>query len=117
MPHYDGIPDKVQQIPVGITTALDEDGNFDYVAAAEVKRFGEVRAPLVKLTVPKQTYAVFQHRDHISTVNQTFEAIWNGWLPSHDKTTADGPSLERANQGFNTMTGNGGETLWIPLRS
>ena len=39
-------------------------------------------APLIALTVPKQTYA---------------------------------PSLERANTGFNTMTGNGGETLWVPL--
>jgi hypothetical protein len=27
-----------------------------------------------------------------------------------------GPRLERANPGFNTMTGNGGETLWVPLK-
>jgi AraC family transcriptional regulator len=116
MPHYDSIPDKANPIPVGVTTNLDDDGNFDYVAAVEVKRFGDVRAPLVKLTVPKQTYAVFQHRGHISTVGQTFDAIWNDWLSFHGKTTADGPSLERANPGFDTMTGNGGETLWVPLR-
>jgi AraC family transcriptional regulator len=72
---------------------------------------------LIARTVPKQTYAVFQHRGHISTVNQTFEAIWNDWFSFHDKTTADGPSLERANPGFNTMTGNGGETLWIPMKA
>jgi AraC family transcriptional regulator len=60
--------------------------------------------------VPKQTYAVFQDRGHISTVGQTFEAIWNDWLAFHNKTTADAPSLERANPG------NGGETLWIPLK-
>jgi AraC family transcriptional regulator len=115
MPHYESIPDKAQPIPAGVTTTLDEDGNFDYVCAVEVKRFGDVPAPLVKVTVPKQTYAVFQHRGHISTVNQTFDAIWNDWFPLHDKTTADGPSLERANPGFNTMTGNGGETLWVPI--
>jgi AraC family transcriptional regulator len=116
MPHYDSIPDKANPIPAGVTTNLDDDGNFDYVCAVEVKRFGDVPAPLVKVTVPKQTYAVFQHRGHISTVNQTFEAIWNDWFSFHDKTTADGPSLERANPGFNTMTGNGGETLWVPLK-
>lgn len=115
MPHYDSIDHKANPIPVGVTTHLDDDGNFDYVAAVEVKRFDDVPAPLIKLTVPKQTYAVFQHRGHISTVNQTFDAIWNDWFPLHDKTTADGPSLERANPGFNTMTGNGGETLWIPI--
>lgn len=116
MPHYDGIDCKANPIPVGVTTDLDDDGNFDYVAAVEVKRFDDVPAPLVKLTVPKQTYAVFQHRGHISTVGQTFDAIWNDWLSFHDKTTADGPSLERANPGFDTMTGNGGETLWVPLK-
>jgi AraC family transcriptional regulator len=116
MPHYESIPDKANPIPVGVTTALDEDGNFDYVCAVEVKRFGDVPAPLIKVTVPKQTYAVFRHRGHISTVNQTFDAIWNDWFSFHDKTTADGASLERANPGFNTMTGNGGETLWIPMK-
>ena len=117
MPHYDSIDHRANPIPVGVTTNLDDDGNFDYVAAVEVKRFDDVRAPLIKLTVPKQTYAVFQHRGHISTVGQTFDAIWNDWLSFHNKTTADGPSLERANPGFDTMTGNGGETLWIPLKA
>ncbi|HUO93702.1 MAG TPA: AraC family transcriptional regulator [Rhizomicrobium sp.] len=116
MPHYESIPDKANPIPVGVTTNLDDDGNFDYVAAVEVKRFDEVRAPLVKVSVPRQTYAVFQHRGHISTVGQTFDAIWNDWLSFHGKTAADGPSLERANPGFDTMTGNGGETLWVPLK-
>lgn len=116
MPHYESIPHKAQPIPVGVTTNLDDDGNFDYVCAVEVKRFDDVRAPLVKVTVPKQAYAVFQHRGHISTVGQTFDAIWNDWLSFHNKTTADGPSLERANPGFDTRTGNGGETLWIPLK-
>ena len=27
---------------------------------------------------------------------QTFETIWNDWLSFRNKTTADGPSLERA---------------------
>ncbi|HTW34407.1 MAG TPA: hypothetical protein VMD53_07310 [Rhizomicrobium sp.] len=31
-------------------------------------------------------------------------------------TTVDGPSLERANPGFDTRNGNGGETLWLPLK-
>jgi AraC family transcriptional regulator len=116
MAHYDSIDHKANPIPVGVATNPDEDGNFEYVAAVEVTRFAYVSAPLTTLTVPEQTYAVFQHRGHISTVGQTFEAIWNDWLSFHDKTTADGPSLERANPGFDTMTGNGGETLWIPLR-
>jgi AraC family transcriptional regulator len=115
MEHYVGIDDKTDSIPLGIYVDFDEDGNFDFLTAAEVKRFPEVRAPLVKFTVPKQTYAVFQHRGHVSTLNQAYDAIWNDWSLSSDRRVAEGPSLERANPGFNTMTGNGGHTIWIPV--
>ncbi len=115
MEHYAGIDDRTESIPLGIYVDFDDDGNFDFLTAAEVKRFSDVRAPLVKLTVPKQTYAVFQHRGHVSTLNQAYDAIWNDWSLSSDRRVAEGPSLERANPGFNTMTGNGGHTIWIPV--
>ena len=115
MPHYESIQDKADPIPAGVYTDLDDEGNFDFVTAVEVGRFGEVRAPLVRLTVPKQTYAVFQHRGHVSAVNRTFDAIWNEWLPSQARHAADGATLERANPGFDPRTGNGGETIWVPV--
>jgi AraC family transcriptional regulator len=117
MEHYAVIDDKTESIPLGVYVDFDDDGNFDFLTAAEVKRFPEVRAPLVKLTVPKQTYAVFQHRGHVSTLNQAYDAIWNDWSLSSDRRVAEGPSLERANPGFNTMTGNGGHTIWIPVET
>jgi AraC family transcriptional regulator len=117
MEHYAGIDDKTETIPLGVYTGFDDDGNFDFLTAAEVKRFSEVRAPLVKLAVPKQTYAVFQHRGHVSTINQAYDTIWNAWFPENDRRVAEEPSLERANPGFNTRTGNGGHTIWIPVGS
>lgn len=115
MPDYGGIPYKAQPIPVGVYVNADDDGNVDFVCAAEVTRFGEASPPLTTLTVPRQTYAVFQHRGHVSTINQTYDAIWNDWLPYHGRTTADGAMLERHNPGFDPRTGNGGMTIWIPL--
>ena len=116
MQHYADVSDKTPAIPLGIYTSFDDDGNFDFATAAEVARFSDVTLPLLRITVPKQTYAVFQHRGHISTINQTYDAIWNDWLPfSSDWRSADGPSLERANPGFDTRTGNGGHTIWIPV--
>jgi AraC family transcriptional regulator len=116
MPEYESVPHKANPIPLGVYLNFDDDGNFDFVTAVEVTRFDDVCAPLTKLTVPKQTYAVFQHRGHVSTINQTYGAIWNDWLPFHEKTTTDNASLERCNPGFDTRTGNGGLTIWIPIR-
>lgn len=115
MADYGAISDKAQPIPVGIAANLDDDGNFDYVCAAEVTRFSDVPREFVKLKVPRQIYAVFQHRGHISTLDQTFNAIWNDWIPADGKSVVDGPSLERHNPVFDPQTGNGGVTIWIPV--
>lgn len=115
MPEYDSIPGKANPIPLGVYAGLDDEGDFEFLCGVEVNRYSDVRPHLVKLTVPRQTYAVFQHRSHVSTINQTYEAIWNDWLPFNSKRTTDGPSLERANPNFDTRTGNGGLTIWIPV--
>lgn len=115
MPEYEGIPDKAEAIPLGVYADFDDEGNFDFWCAVEVTRASDVPRPLEKLAVPKQTYAVFQHRGHVSTLGETYDVIWNDWLPFSGRASADGPSLERANPGFDPRTGNGGHTIWIPL--
>lgn len=115
MQHYGAISDKTPAIPLGVYTNFDDDGNFNFMTGVEVTRFSDVAPPLTKLTVPKQTYAVFQHRGHVSTINQTYDAIWNDWLLFSKWKGTDGASLERANPGFDTRTGNGGHTIWIPV--
>jgi AraC family transcriptional regulator len=115
MEKYDAIADKAQPIPVGVYTNLDDEGDFDFVCAVEVERFGDVLKGLSKLTVPKQAYAVFQHRSHVSTIGQTYDAIWNDWLPFSAWKGTNGASLERPNPTFDPRTGNGGHTIWIPI--
>ena len=115
VPHYESIADKAQPIPLGVYTGFDEDGHFDFWCAVEVSRLIDVPGPLAKLAVPKQTYAVFPHRGHVSTIGETYDAIWNDWLPFSGRTAADGPSLEHADPGFDPRTGNGGHTVWVPV--
>jgi AraC family transcriptional regulator len=115
MEEYAGISDRTEAFPLGVYTNMDDDGNFDFMTAAEVTRFSDVPKGLATLTVPRQTYAVFQHRGHVSTIGQAYDAIWNDWLPFSQWKGADSASLERANPGFDTRTGNGGHTIWIPV--
>lgn len=68
MPRYAEIEDKAHPIPVGVSTDLDDEGNFDYVCAVQVKRVAGVPKGLVQLTLPPQTYAVFRHDRHVSEI-------------------------------------------------
>ena len=113
---YADIPDKVTPIPLGVSANMDDDGNFEYVCAVEVSRVSTLPRGLTPLRVPAQNYAVFQHREHVSTIGATYSAIWNTWLPAHQRSAADGPCLERHLDTFDPKTGLGGVDIWIPLK-
>jgi AraC family transcriptional regulator len=111
---YSEIENKTPSIPVGITTSSDDEG-MNYVCAAEVSRYDHIPKGLIKLTLAPQTYLIFAHNDHITTLRETYAAIWNDWLPASGRKVAEAPSLDRHNETFDTRTGNGGVTIWIPI--
>jgi len=115
MAYYEAIPAKRDEIPVGVNHAADDDGRFRYVCGVEVTRFGEYPAELTTLDIPPRTYAVFAHRGHASALTETYFAIWNDIMPALGRSVADAPILERHDPHFDTRTGEGGLTLWIPL--
>lgn len=116
MARYGEIEDKAHPIPAGVSTNLDDEGNFDYACAVQVKRIGAQPEGLAQLIVPPQTYAVFRHDAHVSEIGQSFSAIWNDWIPADGKTIADGASIERHMETFDTRTGFGGVEIYIPIR-
>jgi len=95
MAAYGDIPDKISSAPDGISTDMDDNGNFDYLCAVEVSKFSKTPKGLIELRVPAQHYAVFRHDGHVSKIGATYSAIWNQWLPGHNRLAADGASLER----------------------
>jgi AraC family transcriptional regulator len=116
--HYGHIPHRVRGIPIGVQMPADDDGAFDYVCAAEVTAFDDA-APreLVRVEIPARRYAVFEHREHASTIFETYSAIWNEGLNEHGLVPAHAPTLERHSPSFDPETGEGGVSLWIPLAS
>ena len=115
MARYDAIPEKLDRIPIGINQPADDDGRFQYLCGAEVRRFGEHPRELQRLEIPARQYAVFDHRGHVSTIYETYRHIWNIAMPASSRTVADAPTIERHNETFDTRTGEGGLTVWIPL--
>lgn len=112
--YYDAIPSK-DGIPIGIITPTDEEGRFGYMCATEVARFGVIGSGLTKIEIPARSYAVFEHRGHVSKIFDTYAAIWDHGLTDHGCIAADAPAIEHHNRDFDPETGEGGLTIWIPL--
>ena len=109
------IPERRPGIPSGVATNVDADGGFDYICAVEVSAFSTMPAEWVRIVIPAHRYAVFEHPGHVSTIQKTYSAIWDEWLPAHQLTSSDAPSIERHKDTFDPRTGNGGVDLWIPI--
>lgn len=113
--HYGHIAHRVRSMPIGVQQPADDEGAFDYVCAAEVTAFADTPPELVRIEIPARRYAVFEHREHASTIFETYSAIWNYGLAEHGLVPAQEPILERHAPSFDPETGEGGVSLWIPL--
>ena len=113
---YDAILHRCEDIPIGVTYSADDDGQFLYMCAVAVHRFGRP-GDRVQLEIEPRQYAVFEHRGHVSTIYESYRCIWNEAMPALGRAVADAPVIERHNPAFNPRTGEGGLTLWIPLAS
>jgi len=112
----DEIPDRVGKVAYGVCCNGDDSGNFDYIAGVEVSDFSDLPREFSRVRIPEQRYAVFSHKDHISTIRRTVNTIWNHWLPASGLKAADAPSFERYDENFDPVTGNGGLEIWVPIR-
>jgi len=77
MPYIGNIPGQIGRTAYGVCCNSDEEGNFDYICGVEVADFSELPPELARLRIPARRYAVFTHRDHISTIRRTVNTIWN----------------------------------------
>jgi AraC family transcriptional regulator len=116
VPHIGHIPGQVGNVAYGVCCNSDDAGNTDYICGVEVVDFSEVPAEMTRVRIPQQRYAVFAHRDHISTIRRTWATIWNSWLPNSGHEIADGPDFERYDESFDPVRGTGGVEIWVPLK-
>lgn len=110
------ISGRIGNVAYGVCCNGDDAGNFDYVTGVEVSDFSDLPRDFASVRIPEQKYAVFTHRDHISSIRRTVNTIWNHWLPSSGLKAADAPSFERYDENFDPLTGNGGLEIWVPVR-
>ena len=117
VPYLGSIPGQVGWTTYGVVCQTDDAGNTEYICGVEVSDFSKVQPELRRLRIPDQSYAVFAHRDHVSTVRRTWNTIWNKWLPESGYRVAEAPEFERYGKEFDPRSGNGGFEIWIPVKS
>ena len=113
--HIGNIPGQIGSISYGVCCNTDDDGNFDYICGVEVSSFSDLPKEFARVRLPERRYAVFTHRDHISTIRRTVNTIWNKWLPDSGHKVADAPDFERYSDSFDPQSGTGGVEIWIPI--
>jgi AraC family transcriptional regulator len=115
-PHIGSIPGQVGFATYGVCTNGDGAGHFDYVCGVEVRDFDATPAEWNRVRIADQRFAVFTHREHLSALRATCDAIWNVWLPASEYEVANAPDFERYGETFDPRSGLGGLEIWIPIK-
>jgi AraC family transcriptional regulator len=117
LPHFGHIPGQIGNVAYGVICNPDDAGNYDYICGVAVSEFPSHPAEFMRLRVPPQTYAVFEHSGHVSAIGSTCKAIWEHGLADAGYQPADAPFLERYSEQFDGRTGLGGMEIWVPVRA
>ncbi len=112
------VPEQVGSATYGVLCKLDEEGHLEhdikYITGVEVSDVANIPAGWSHVRIPARPYAVFSHRENVSTIRRTWSTI-HRWLPKSGMKVADAPQFERYGETFNGATGEGGVEIWIPI--
>jgi AraC family transcriptional regulator len=117
LPHLGHIEGQIGNVAYGVIYNADDSARFDYLCGVAVREFPNGPAEFTRLRIPPQTYAVFEHREHIAAIASTWTAIWEHGLADAGLRAADGPAFERYDERFDGRTGLGGLEIWVPVKS
>lgn len=71
------------------------EGVFEYVAGFPVDPTDPIPQGMVSRTIPARTWAVFEHRGALNTLGETYQNIYQKWIPSSEyRPDRDGLDME-----------------------
>jgi AraC family transcriptional regulator len=109
------VPGAAYGLCLGPADAADDCG-FDYAPAVQVRSLDDLPEGLSGIRVEGREWAVYLHREHVSTVGSTCAAAGE-WLAQSGRSPATGAMqmIERYGSEFDPRTGMGGCEVWIPV--
>ena len=85
-PHIDALAEKPIKATYGWCGVMQDDGSFEYIAAVETSRIENLPDWAVVQMVPENTYAVFPHQGSLESLRDTYNYIYQTWLPQSGYT-------------------------------
>jgi AraC family transcriptional regulator len=88
------------------------------LSGVAVRSLDDLPESLVGMRIAARTWAVFAHRDHVSTIAATCRGAVE-WLAQEGRTPVEGatPVVEYYGPQFNRRTGEGGCEVWVPVKA
>jgi AraC family transcriptional regulator len=80
--HIGKIPGQVGRVAYGVCSdRFSGTSSFHYLAGVEVSESSALPKQFSCLQIPAQRYVIFPHREHVSRLRNTVQAIWSQWFP------------------------------------
>ncbi len=114
--HFGHIPNQVGGVAYGVVYNFDQAGGYEYLCAVEVSGKPDHPEGFVMLRIAPQRYAVFRHREHISSIQASWKEVWERGLAEAGCKAKEAPVLERYGEVFDGRPGLGGVELWVPVQ-
>ena len=94
---------------------MNEDTPFTYLAGLEYPLDEECPAGFTSRTIPEAEYAVFEHKGSLDTLNDTYNEIYNEWLPQsgYERKVAD--DFELYDERFNFGAPDSVMEIWVQI--
>lgn len=92
----------------------DETAKFEYVAGVAVGEAHHVPLGMTRWEIPQQTWAVF--RCSPACIDETYQEIYQTWLPRSGYQRAEGPEFEQYSIGFLRGEEDAEVRIHIPIK-
>lgn len=92
------------------------EGAFEYVACFKVEKVEDVPEGMVVREVPAQQYAVFTHAGPLEKLSDTYNYIYQVWLPKSGYQAAGNFDFEYYNEEFNNFSPDSRFYIYMPVK-
>jgi AraC family transcriptional regulator len=89
---------------------------FGKWALSEVSDFDNIPENMEAFTLQGGLYAVFLHKNAISTPEKTFKYIYETWIPNSEYDLDNRPHFEVLGYNYKNNDINSEEEIWIPIK-
>lgn len=76
------------------------EGEFEYIAGFPVRQIDELPSGMVVRQIPAGKYAVFPHRGSLAKMGETYQSIYQQWLPQYGLQPAGNLDFEYYGEDF-----------------